>query len=350
MKLSAIACLAAGMAALGLGWRTGRALADRPPARRPAPRPVDPRELAELKSVAAGAPSPDPVRDLLRRAAARDDHALLRYAEELLREWVGGDVERALTLLAWIRRTAARPELDVLFEALSRSEAFQNPRVLEAVVRLLEEDADGPRRALAAFALRNARRLADGLIERLEAVARAGPPEGVLHGLAQAFGAVRAGEALLGLAELPEAREPALESLSLIDPAVSARQVARLEAWLASDPNPQVRALAAAALGAAGDDGRDRVLALYEQAFMAEGDPYVRHVLLTHAARLGGQEALPVLERMARRDPYFAPDVREYAEIFRTAVDWDRVGLEKAARDALAQRIHPWEGCKGEPR
>ena len=365
--------LAAAGAAIAAGFVTGRTLVAgvrtapataaiaRPASARLAAvrRAADPRALSKLRAVAAEAPSrptPDPIRELLLRAAATDDPEVLRYCEEVLAEWIGNDPERALRVLDWIRSTTARPELDVLFAALSAAEAFQDPRVVEAVTRLLETDDDGPRRALAAFAMRSLRRLAPETIDRLLAVAKGGPPEEVLFGLAQTIGAVmdhdRGGTgydaALLTLAGIPAVRPAALEILGLNDPPVTPEQVRQVSEWVLSDPDPQTRAVAAAALGSPSEPARPEVLRLFEQAYAVEGDPYVRHVLLIESARAGGAEAETVLERMGALDPYFADDVREFRDLLRREPDWERVWLAKGELDERAQRTRPWEGCTEE--
>ena len=88
----------------------------------------------------------------------------------------------------------------------------------------------------------------------------------------------------------------------------------------------------------------ERLLDAYAALFAVEPEPYVRWNIVINTVRSSGADGLPMLARFAEIDPYFAPDVADFARILAEGHnDFEEVWLEKQHADELAQRVRPWE-------
>lgn len=285
------------------------------------------------------------LRPLAARAASGGDTSLALYVEERLAELVGGDAARALEVVAWAQ-AAAGAESATLMNAVRDSGAAAQPAVAAELLRIAET-ADDVRRGAALSALETQQRFEERTLDRLAALVRDGPWR-TSWVATRTIGRVmetdyrRTGryrpytDRLLEIARRSpraDVRLLAVEMVTYPDPLLDAETVEALASILTSDTAADVRRMAAMALSTAAD--RRQVLDVYAEAFPAEKDLCARWATFRFAARAAGEQALPLMERMAREDARFQEDLRDFQRLYAAGhVDFARVWRAKRERHA----------------
>lgn len=279
-------------------------------------------------------------------AVAGKDPLLATYLQERLTELIGSDPHRAHTVLAWAR-SASGPELEVLMAALKGAPAVREPSVAESLL-VMGEDATAPidLRGRALDALETQERFDAATMGRMKAIALDEKSDSAGWMATRTLGRVmtedfrRTGTFQPYWGELlaigRESEDTAVQLLALEmpsygDPILDGTSIDALAELLRSDPDRNVREMAAHRLSVTSVP--DRVLAIYRAAFPVEQDECVRWAIFRFAARVAGAGALPLLSEMAAIDPRFAPDRDDFAALYRSGtVDFGRIWLGKAER------------------
>jgi hypothetical protein len=290
------------------------------------------------------------LRTVLARAVASGDELLATYVGDRLVELVGGDLSRAAELLDWAVTTSGK-EAEVVFGALARTAAVQDPAIVQRLLRTGEDRvADEVRRASAIGALETQTRLAPDNLARVAAVALQADAGGAAWTATRTIGRVmkqdftRTGEYAAYWEQLldisartkdPAVRILALEMPAYVDALLGPEQIADLAALLTTAPEREVREMAAFQLGLTNDS--QRVLDVFRAAFPRERELCVRWAMIRFAVRAAGPRAMPLLEDLARIDRRFAVDVADFRRIYATGIeDFERVWIDKAEHHACS--------------
>ncbi len=288
----------------------------------------------------------DSLKAALRAALAAGDPLFLQYLEDRLAEIIGGDVTSAQTVLSWAE--AAGPPLSThLFAALKQAPAVHKPEIADQLLSISgrsEQPLDVRRAALEA--LETQRSLPPERLDRLKAVALDDHADEAAWVAARTIGRVmtseyqRSGDAGPYLKELVEigrgagdaaVRSLALEMASYADIPVDKTSLPSLTKVLTSDPDRQVREMAAFRLGLSRDPKAAQ--SALASAFSGENDLCVRWAIFRFAVRANGEKALPLLDKLSRIDPRLRPDYDDFVAIYaRGIVDFARVWQEKPER------------------
>ncbi|HTE53223.1 MAG TPA: hypothetical protein VK698_20355 [Kofleriaceae bacterium] len=279
-------------------------------------------------------------------AVGGQDVLLAGYLQERLTELIGSDVERARAVLAWARE-AGGPQLEILLGALKASPAVQNPAVAEGLLAMGEDGtASVDLRSRALDALETQRSLDARTMSRMKAIALDETSDAAAWMATRSLGRVmqedfeRTGtyapywKELLAIGR--ESEETAVQLLALempsyADPVLDGESIEDLARLLRSDPDRNVREMAAHRLSVT--RAPDKVIAVYRQAFPAEADECVRWAIFRFAVRVAGAGALPVLAEFAAVDPRFKPDRDDFAALYASGtVDFARIWVGKAER------------------
>lgn len=138
----------------------------------------------------------------------------------------------------------------------------------------------------------------------------------------------------------PAVRGHAIQTLALRGDAATDSVTAALIEYLEFDPSPKNRAIAALGLGSAPDDLRPVALHHLERAFETETDLEVRRNILTHLARAGGPDAMPVLLRLRAEHPLLQQDILDFVEILHDGISHpDEIYPRKFVLDAERDTI-----------
>ncbi|MCP3136337.1 hypothetical protein [Pyxidicoccus xibeiensis] len=271
---------------------------------------------------------------------ASKDPNVRDYLRERLTELIGNDAARATEVLGWARDAQPR-EFNVILMALRASEAVHQPAV---AARLLDEglnlELDGPRRAGILSALDSQKRLEPAALDRLAAFAKE-PVSGeagwaatrtIARVMKRDFNAkgnlAPYMDKLLTIGtESPdeEIRYLALSMPMHATPVLDEQTTARYSKVLTSEGSPDGREAAAHNLSVSGGD-KARTLALFARSFQTEQEVCVRWALFRFAARVAGQQALPVMAEMALVDPRFQPQHQVFERIYASGtLDFVRV-------------------------
>ena len=283
------------------------------------------------------------LRGVLARALASGDELLATYVSDRLVELVGADVARAGELLEWATQATGQ-EAQIVYGALARTAAIQNPAIADRVLRAGEDrSTDEVRRASAIAALETQARLAPEKLSRVAAVALDPDANGVAWTATRTIGRVmkedftRTGEYAPYMDQLldisarttdPAVRVLALEMPAYADPVLGPAYIDELAKVLTTAPEREVREMAAFQLGLTSDP--NRVLEVFRSAFPREQELCVRWSIVRFSVRAAGARAMPVLDELARIDSRFAIDVADFRKIYATGVeDFERVWLDK---------------------
>ena len=288
----------------------------------------------------------DSLRQALLAALAAQDPLFLQYLEERLAEVIGGDGARALTVLSWAE-SAGPPLSTHLLAALKQTQAVQQPQVADKLLALgadAQQPLDARRAAL--DALETQRSLPPERLQRLKSVALDETSDEAAWVAARSIGRVmteefkRSGSTGAYLNELIDigqrsgdaaVRSLALEMASYADIPVERTSVSALSKILASDPDRQVREMAAFRLGLSRDPKTAQ--SALATAFSGESDLCVRWAIFRFAVRANGAKALPLLDKLSRIEPRLRPDYDDFVAIYsRGVVDFARVWQEKPER------------------
>ncbi len=292
------------------------------------------------------------LRDFDRAATLEDLHAaiaavggqdvlLAEYLQEKLTELIGSDPVRAQTVLGWARQ-AAGPELEILLGALKEAPAVREASVAQALLAVGEDQAAAvDLRSRALDALETQGRLDDGMMGRIKAIAMDENSDAAAWMATRTLGRVmkedvdrtgsyeRYWKELLSIGR--ESEETAVQLLALempsyADPVLEEGSIEALAELLRSDPDRNVREMAAHRLSVT--RASDRVLAIFRAAFPQERDECVRWAIFRFTARVAGPGALPLLAELAAIDPRFKPDHDEFAALYASGtVDFARIWL-----------------------
>lgn len=288
----------------------------------------------------------DSLRQALLAALAAGDPLLLQYLEDRLTEVVGGDAGAAMTVLGWAE-SAGPPLSTHLLSAVKQTAAVQQPQVADRLLAM-GSSADLPldARRAALEALETQRRLTPERLQGLKAVAMDDHSDEAAWVAARTIGRVmteefgRSGGSGPYLKELIDigqrsgeaaVRTLALEMASYGDIPVDKASLPSLAKILSSDPDRQVREMAAFRLGLSRDPKTAQTA--LASAFSGESDLCVRWAIFRFAVRASGEKALPLLDKLSRIDPRLRPDYEDFVAIYgRGVVDFARVWQEKPER------------------
>lgn len=285
--------------------------------------------------------------DLLAALALTSDDSLLReYLQERLAQAIGDSSAAALTVIG--RAVKAGPPLTgYMLEALKRAPAAQQPKVAE---KLLDLGVDGAQshelRRAALDALDSQHRLPTESIQRLKAVALDDQADEIGWVAARTMGRVmvedyqRTGHFTEYWHELLDVghrstdaavRSLALEMPSYGDIPVDSGSIDQLSRILKTDPDRQVREMAAFRLGLSREP--ERALQAFRESFAGESDLCVRWAIFRFAVRAAGAKALPLLAQLATAEPRLRPDYEDFRALYQSGtVDFVRVWLGKPER------------------
>ncbi len=262
------------------------------------------------------APTQDACQDV-REALRSQDAPRIDASLDRLMGWVGGDVRRALEVVALLSRETDPTLLDMVADALSQDPKIGEAReVLEAFLDMALRDAL-PARRIAGLTFLGERPRDPSLVATfLSIVSRDVDPD---VRVAAVFAIRRQvdlaadrraplNDALLRAAASGETdvRASAVEALSLRD--ADDLQVASVAGFL-GDAEPMVRITAAEKLGEAGPGQRVAALRALEEAYLHDADDRVRSMVLAALVRAGGAEAVPALRRIAGKHAALDPVV-----------------------------------------
>ncbi len=253
----------------------------------------------------------------VREAISSEDGPRIDASLESLVGWVGGDVRRALEVVALLSRETDAMLLDMVADALSQDPKIGEAReVVEAFLDMALRDALAARRMAALTFLGERPRDASFVATFLSIASRDADPDVRLAAVCAIRRQVdidpgrRAtlNETLLRAAASGEAgvRASAVEALSLRD--ADDLQVSTVAGFL-GDADPMVRATVSEKLGEAGPGQRVTALRALEQAYLEEKDDRIRTLALAALVRAGGAEAVPALRRIAGSHPVLDPVV-----------------------------------------
>jgi len=288
----------------------------------------------------------DTLRAALAQAISNRDRYLASYIQERLTEVVGNDSTRALQVLEWAAQ-AAGPELDIYMEALKAAPAVQHPSVSERLLKMGEDkNAHLPNRAAALSALETQHRFSPEMMQRMKAIALDTSADAAAWTATRTLGRVmkedyeRTGnyapywKDLLDIgakAEDQAVRMLALEMPSYSDPILDSASIDKLSEVMRSDPERDVREMAAFRLAVTEDP--QKALEAYRTAFDAEKELCMRWAMLRFAIRAAGSEALPVVAEFAKKDPRLQQDYEDFKKLYAEGtVDFARIWAGKEER------------------
>ena len=309
----------------------------RPPAKELLPMPLCWKGLGELDKTL----SFDNFRLALEAAVAGPDRYLAGYLQERLTELIGGDVNRALQVVAWAEGAQA-PYLGVYIEALKASDAVHNPRVVDALLKIGEDKgALLINRGAVLDALDTQKRLGPAQLQRVKALALDESLDSTSWLATRTIGRVmkedfeRTGtfapywKELMDLSEKSDdmaVRLLALEMPSYSNPILDGDSIDRLSKIMTTDRERDVREMAAFRLAVTEEP--EKALEAYRNAFPTEQDECVRWALFRFAVRAAGPNALPLLQQFAAQDPRFAADYQNFQRLYADGtVDFSRIWL-----------------------
>ncbi|WP_394833171.1 HEAT repeat domain-containing protein [Pendulispora rubella] len=297
-------------------------------------------------------------RAALAAALSANDQHLTNYLQERLAELVGDDPQKALEVVDWAE-TSSPPALGVYMEALKKTPAVQNEEVSERLVGLGESKTVSlEHRSAAIDALETQRRLSDRALSRLTAVAMDETVDSTAWVATRTLGRVmkedyartgnfdRYWKQLLQIGERSNesaVRVLALEMPSYSNPLVDRASMDRLGNILHSDPERDVREMAAFRLAVTTDP--QRALDIFRGAFAQEKELCVRWAIVRFAVRAAGEQALPLLAQFAAQDPRFQQDYLDFKALYaQGTVDFARVWFEKQERHQCPEEGEGEEG------
>jgi len=280
-------------------------------------------------------------------ALGAGDNELATYLQERLTELIGNDTGRALQVLAWAQKGQRPEEVSIYLGALKNAPAVHQPQVVDGLLKMGEDEgAQIVNRATALDALETQKRLSPANIQRLKGLAMNVATDSAGWVATRTIGRVmkedyeRTGtfapywNELLDVGEKSEelaTRLLALEMPSYSDPLMDTASMDRLESIMRTDPERDVREMAAFRLAVTEDP--QKALEAYRDAFPAEKDECVRWALFRFAVRAAGAGALPLLQQMAAQDPRFARDYQDFQRLYAEGtVDFARIWLGKEER------------------
>lgn len=277
---------------------------------------------------------------------AADDPLLREYLQERLAQLVGDNAASALAVIG--RAAQAGPPLaGYLLEAVKRAPAAQQAKVADKLLALgTDENASHELRRAALDALDSQHRLPAESIQRLKAVALDEKSDEVGWVAARTLGRVmvedyqRTGHFTEYWRELLDVgqrstdaavRSLALEMPSYGDIPVDSGSIEKLGQILKTDPDRQVREMAAFRLGLSREP--ERALQVFRDSFGSESDLCVRWAIFRFAVRAAGAKALPLLAQLAAVEPRLRPDYEDFRSLYQSGnVDFVRVWLGKPER------------------
>ncbi len=278
---------------------------------------------------------------------ASGDPLVQKYLKERLAELIGNDAGRASEVLGWARE-AGPQEFGVILSGLRDAEAVHLPQVAAKLADLaLDGSIELERRAGLMSALDTQKRFEPAMLGRLADFAR-DPGSGEAGWAAtRTIGRVmkrdfeKGGNATAYLDKLltigAESIDENIRYLALTmpmhsAPLLDARATERYAKVLTSEGSPDVRDAAAHNLSLSED--KQKVLALFTQAFASERELCVRWSLFRFAARAAGRDALPVLADMALLDLRFQPTYQDFERVYASGIlDFERVWMNLSTQD-----------------
>ncbi|NTX03267.1 HEAT repeat domain-containing protein [Myxococcus sp. CA040A] len=290
----------------------------------------------------------DSLREALGVAVGKRDNLLASYLQERLTEVVGQDAGRGLQVVEWAKQ-ASPPELGLYLDALKAAPAVHDAKVSEALLKL-GEDRSMPlqNRSAALDALETQRRLSPSDLARLKAVALDETADSTAWVATRTLGRVmkedfeRTGThapywkellSIAGKSDDMAVRLLALEMPSYSNPLIGSESFDELQRILTTDRERDVREMAAFRLGVTREP--EEALKIYEAAFEKEHDVCVRWAIFRFAVRAAGEKALPLLARLAAKDPRFQRDYAEFKQLYASGtVDFARIWLGKGEHHA----------------
>lgn len=290
----------------------------------------------------------DSLREALAVAVGNRDNLLAAYLQERLTELVGQDAGRALQVVEWAKQ-ASPPQLGLYLDALKAAPAVHDAKVSQALLTL-GEDKSLPlqNRSAALDALETQRRLSPGDLARLKAVALDETADSTAWVATRTLGRVmkedfeRTGThapywkellSIAGQSDDMAVRLLALEMPSYSNPLIGSESFDELKRILTTDRERDVREMAAFRLGVTREP--EEALKIYEAAFEKEHDVCVRWAIFRFAVRAAGEQALPMLARLAAKDPRFQRDYTEFKQLYASGtVDFARIWLGKGEHHA----------------
>ncbi|WP_141328873.1 HEAT repeat domain-containing protein [Myxococcus sp. AB025B] len=290
----------------------------------------------------------DALRAALGVAVGHRDNLLATYLQERLTELVGQDAGRALQVIEWAKQ-ASPPELGLYLEAVKAAPAVHDAKVSAALLGMGEDKSlPTQNRSAALDALETQRRLSPGDLARLKAVALDETADSTAWVATRTMGRVmkedfeRTGThapywkellSIAGTSDDMAVRLLALEMPSYSDPLIGPESFDELEHILTTDRERDVREMAAFRLGVTREP--EQALKIYEAAFDKEHDVCVRWAIFRFAVRAAGEGALPLLARLAAKDPRFQRDYTEFQQLYASGtVDFARIWLGKGEHHA----------------
>ncbi|RKH33485.1 hypothetical protein [Corallococcus sicarius] len=270
---------------------------------------------------------------------ASRDGVVRAYLKERLTELIGNDAGRAQEVLGWARDAQGK-EFQVFLSALRDSEAVQQPQVAAKLLASgLDATLEPGRRAGMLSALDTQKRLEPAALDTLANFAK-DPGSGeagwaatrslarvMKKDFAQSGNAAPYLDKLLTIGtDSPDENIRYLaQSMPMhAAPVLDAASTERYSRILTSEGNEDGRDAAAHNLSLSQD--KAKVLELFAQTFPREPSVCVRWALFRFSARVAGQEALPVMAKMAASDPRFQPQYRVFEQLYASGVlDFMRV-------------------------
>src|SRR5215217_6125353 len=290
----------------------------------------------------------DSLREALAVAVGNRDNLLAAYLQERLTELVGQDAGRALQVVEWAKQ-ASPPQLGLYLDALKAAPAVHDAKVSQALLTL-GEDKSLPlqNRSAALDALETQRRLSPVYLARLKAVALDETADSTAWVATRTLGRVmkedfeRTGThapywkellSIAGQSDDMAVRLLALEMPSYSNPLIGSESFDELKRILTTDRERDVREMAAFRLVVTREP--EEALKIYEAAFEKEHDVCVRWAIFRFAVRAAGEQALPMLARLAAKDPRFQRDYTEFKQLYASGtVDFARIWLGKGEHHA----------------
>lgn len=275
-----------------------------------------------------------------------DDPLLREYLQERLAQAIGDSPASALSVIERAAKAGA-PLTGYLLEAVKRAPAAQQSKVADKLLALgTNPGASHELRRAALDALESQHRLGAESIQRLKAVALDDQADEVGWVAARTLGRVmvedyqRTGRFTDYWHELLDighrSTDAAVRALSLEMPSygdipVDSESIGQLSKILKSDPDRQVREMAAFRLGLSREP--DRALQAFRESFSSESDLCVRWAIFRFAVRAAGAKALPLLEQLAAAEPRLRPDYEDFRSLYASgSVDFVRIWLGKPER------------------
>ncbi|WP_141323639.1 hypothetical protein [Myxococcus sp. AB025B] len=285
---------------------------------------------------------------------ASRDPLVRMYLKERLTELIGGDASKAREVLEWTREAGPK-EFKVFAMALKDSDAVHLPEVSRRILELgLDVELSPERRAGVLSALDTQKQLSPDALSKLSDFAK--DPASGEAGWAAARTIARVMKndyertanaapyldslLTIGTQSLDEhVRYMALSTPMETAPVLDAHATDGYAKVLTTEGSPDARGAAAHNLALSED--RTKVLDTFTRAFEPEQDVCVRWALFRFSARAAGQEALPVMAKMALIDPRFQPLYQDFERIYASGVvDFERVWNALADQDPLGCLHH----------